>query len=162
MLAVKFFRYRWHCATALKFLIVGGLNFIISYAFYLAIIQIFSYRIAYTFSYLLGIFLAYLLQGSYVFQQKLSFSSAIFYPFFYLFLYFFGFVIFDILIKIYHVNSTWAPWFCLVFTSPVSFLCNYIFFKTEIIFQIISASRRWPLRMKKIIRGEASPSKAMK
>jgi GtrA-like protein len=63
-----------------RFLLVGGLNTLMTYIIYMSLVFCVSYSTAYTITYVLGIFISCYLNSQFVFKKKLRLVVALQYP----------------------------------------------------------------------------------
>ena len=75
-----------------RFVVIGTINTVISYTFYLFLIFFLRYDVAYTIVYVLGIVTAYIMHSKFVFKVKLSFNKFFLYPIVYIIQYFLNIV----------------------------------------------------------------------
>ena len=113
----------------LKFLLVGGVNTVLSYAIYVILILFLVYPAAYTLAYILGIFISYYLNTRFVFKQKVILVKVFQYPLVYLVQYLLGVSLLSVLIEIFSLNKFIAPALVVVFTIPVTFFLSRFIIK---------------------------------
>ena len=108
---------------ALRFIAFGGLNTLVTYALYCAIVTFISPQIAYAIVFLLGIGLAFVLNSKYVFGARLRVGSAAIYPLVYV-------VQYGATALLIHVLGAMGPGprtslaVALVIVTPLSFALN--------------------------------------
>lgn len=103
------------------FLVVGGLNSLLTYAFYVLLLFFFKYSIAYTLSYISGIFISYYLNSEFVFREKPRLSKAMQYPVVYLGQYLAGIILLYLIIELAHISSLIAPILVVALTFPLTY-----------------------------------------
>ena len=72
------------------FLVIGGINTLLNYAFYLACLLFFTYTVSFTISYVTGLVMAYCLNSLLVFKERMRMSSFLRYPIVYVVQYLIG------------------------------------------------------------------------
>jgi putative flippase GtrA len=111
-------------SETVRFLITGGVNTLLTYLIYLALIAITDYRTAFTSSFIAGIFIAYSLNALFVFKTALSLRKMIQYPLIYAFQYGTGLLLLGILIENFGVDKRFAPLINLILLTPITFMLN--------------------------------------
>ncbi|MDQ0917606.1 GtrA family protein [Paenibacillus sp. V4I5] len=109
----------------LKFLIIGALNFLLTYIIYLLMLMHFDYLISYGFAYLLGIIFSYFMNTYYVFSEKVSIKKAMSFPFIYIVQFLISEGVLYFLVE--HINNkiiSFAPIIVIIFTIPITFLLS--------------------------------------
>jgi putative flippase GtrA len=104
-----------------RFLLVGGVNTVATYAVYLALLPLTGYAIAYTVSYVAGVFFAYYLSARFVFRRPLQWRHAVQYPLVYVLQYGLGITLTTVLIEGFHLNAEYVPLLVVVITLPFTF-----------------------------------------
>ena len=112
-----------------RFLLVGGLNTLISYSLYLLFLGVLPYLAAFTLSYIMSIFTSYVLQAKFVFKSKIRLSAAIQFPLLYITLYFITAGLLYICVKFLSIDVILAPLLVLVITVPISFILSRLIIK---------------------------------
>lgn len=116
--------------TALRFMISGGLNTLVTWLIYLMLLNHSGYKVSYTTAYVIGIFLGFLFNRFFVFRIDSGVISAILFPFVYLVQYLLGLLIVWVWVDLIGMQATLAPIASTILTIPVTFiLSRYIFNK---------------------------------
>jgi putative flippase GtrA len=108
---------------ALRFIAFGGLNTVVTYALYCAIVTFISPQVAYAIVFLLGIGLAFVLNSRFVFGTRLHLGSAAIYPLVYVVQYGANALLIDAFIALGCGPRT-ALAVSLVIVTPLSFALN--------------------------------------
>lgn len=111
-----------------KFLLSGGINFVLTYLIYLGALLMFSYRISYSIAYLSGIIFSYFINKLFVFQAKYTKKQLILYPLIYLFQYLLGLVLGTVWVEIFLLNEKWLPIFTTIICIPPTFILMKLLF----------------------------------
>lgn len=115
---------RYFNSDKMRFLLAGGINTILSYAFYVFFLLFFHYAIAYTISCILSIVISYLLNTKFVFRSHYSWSRFFAFPLVYLVQYFVGLVLLHLVIEFLHVRPLLAPIVVVAITWPITYLLS--------------------------------------
>ncbi len=107
-----------------RFVMVGGINTILSYAIYLLLLSIASYITAYSISFVVGIVSGYALNTLLVFKQPWSLKKLFQYPLVYLAQYLVGIVLLSILVDYLNINERLAPLIIVVLLLPLTFVLS--------------------------------------
>ena len=107
-----------------RFVLVGLVNLVLTYALYLALGLFFPYAAAYTISYACGILISYLLNARFVFKSPIRISKAAQYPIVYLAQYLLGLALLYLLVELAHVSSRIAPLVIPALTVPATYLLS--------------------------------------
>jgi putative flippase GtrA len=107
-----------------RFVIVGGVNTVVTYLIYVGLVRFLAYPVAYTATTALGILLSYYLNARFVFRQRLRWSAAVQYPTVYLFQYFLGLGLLYVLVEFFRFSKFVAPLAIVVITAPFTFLLS--------------------------------------
>jgi putative flippase GtrA len=109
------------------FLIIGGINTVLNYCFYLLCLLVFSYTVSFTISYVTGLLVGYCLNSLFVFKEPMRLSSFLRYPIVYVVQYLIGISLLYVIVEILHISPLIAPWIIIVVTIPVTFrLSRYV------------------------------------
>jgi len=112
---------------AARFVALGGVNAVVTYLIYLALLRWTGYAIAYTVSYVLGIAISYVMNSMVVFRTRMSVRSAAAFPLVYLFQYLVGLALVAAQIELLAVPAWLAPWIATAVLIPASFfLTRYV------------------------------------
>ena len=118
---------RFFAHAAFRFVLVGAVNTLLSYALYVWLLQHFTYLIAYGISYVAGIGCSIVLHARYVFGARISTRVVLLYPLMYLGQYLLGLAILKISVDIFSVAPEYALAICIVLTiPPVFFISRWI------------------------------------
>lgn len=115
-----------------RFLIAGGINTLVTYLIYLALLNIADYRIAFTLSFIAGIFIAYGLNTLFVFKTPLSLHKMFQYPLLYALQYGGGLLLLAILVDDFGVDKRFAPLINVLLLTPLTFMLNKWFLLRKI------------------------------
>jgi putative flippase GtrA len=113
----------------LKFLASGAFNTAVTYAAYLALLQVLPYRWSYTISYLLGIALAYALYRYVVFGRSGGRYGPLWVVLIYLLQYLIGLGLVSFWVQALEAPPLWAPAFAISVSVPLSYAMNRWVFK---------------------------------
>lgn len=111
-----------------RFLMSGGVNTILTYALYLALIQALPYKLSYSISFIVGIILAYCLSRFFVFRVKSNLSTITLFPLIYLLQYLLGLAVVSFWGDVLHFHKAIAPLAAIVVTIPITFLLSRLLF----------------------------------
>jgi len=115
----------------LRFLIVGGLNFLLTLAVYEAVLLVIDYRLAYLISILFGIVFTVIMNIKTVFRTHLSLRSVTSYGVYYILYSGFSLGLLHLVVDSKWVSAVWAPVALQVVLVPFSFLVSRaIIFRT--------------------------------
>lgn len=107
-----------------RFLVSGGVNTLITYVLYLALLQVLPYRLSYTISFVFGIALAYVINHYFVFQVRRHGARGLLFPFVYAVQYLVGLLVVHTWVALLHWHASLAPLAAIVVTLPVTFLLS--------------------------------------
>jgi putative flippase GtrA len=109
---------------ALRFLIAGGANTVLTYFIYLVLLNVMSYPVAFTTSFTMGILIAFILYSAFVFRTPLAWSKLLQYPILYALQYFAGLALLVILVEYMGLDKRIAPVINIIVLTPVTFILN--------------------------------------
>lgn len=109
-------------ASALRFLVAGGANTVLTYLIYLGLLTIVPYAVAYSVSFVLGIGISYLLNVFWVFRSKPSVRSALGVPLIYAGQYLLGLCLLALLVEVLHVDRRLAPLIVIAVSVPITYV----------------------------------------
>ena len=121
-------RNRLARSSFFRFLVSGGVNTIVTYAIYLALVETAGYGIAYTTSYVCGIVLAFLINRVFVFKEHQGWRSMILFPFVYLAQYLASLFILWIWIERLQQSEATGPILAIIITVPLTFILSKLVF----------------------------------
>jgi putative flippase GtrA len=107
-----------------KFIASGAFNSLITYAVYLALVPLLSYRWSYTVAYAMGILLAYLLYRYFVFGNSGGRYGLFWVVLIYLGQYLLGLALVSLWVELLRAPVLWAPAFSIAILIPVSYALN--------------------------------------
>jgi putative flippase GtrA len=107
-----------------RFVISGGLNTLLTYAVYLALLQLLPYRISYTISYLCGIVIAYALNRYFVFRGHRGAWSIAALPLIYLAQFLLGLFVIWVCVEKLGVSDIVAPLVVIMISVPFTYLLS--------------------------------------
>jgi putative flippase GtrA len=111
-----------------RFIISGGLNTALTYAIYLALLQVLSYHISYTVAYLSGIALAYALNRYFVFEGHRGLWSIAALPLIYLAQYLLGLFLIWVSVEKLGVSDVVAPLLVIMISVPFTYFLSRLAF----------------------------------
>lgn len=114
--------------SLLRYLVVGGVNTAVTYAGYLALLQVVPYAVAYTIAFVLGIGIAYLMQARFVFDAAASWQTFFAFPLVYAVQYGVGLVALRVLVESGLMSREFALFAVLVVTVPIGFALSRALF----------------------------------
>ena len=109
-------------ASALRFVISGGLNTLASWGVYALLLEVLPYWVSYTIAYAFGIALAYLLYRTYVFGRKGRPFSPLWVVLIYLLQYLLGMGLVNVWVQVLEQPALWAPLFSVLISLPLTYL----------------------------------------
>ena len=112
----------------MRFILVGGLNTVITMALFYVLSPLLGYALAYTLVYLFGISIAYFLNAHFVFKVSRNWKSAAIYPIIYLIIYLYGLVILALMVDYFGLDAMLALTFVIVSSVPINFLMSRLLF----------------------------------
>jgi putative flippase GtrA len=112
----------------LRYIVVGVVNTVVTYAAYLALLRALPYAWAYTVAFVLGIGLAYLLQSRYVFGAPASWRTFFAFPLVYVVQYVVGVVALRLLVETGLMTRELALFAVLLVTVPIGFALSRALF----------------------------------
>lgn len=107
-----------------RFLLVGGLNTVLTQLLYMAMLPFISYPVSYTVSYVAGIFLGYYLNSRIVFKQPLCWKKALQFPLVYVVQYVLSMGLLYVLVEWLGIHKVVAPLPIIAVIVPVTFLMS--------------------------------------
>ncbi|MEB1794586.1 GtrA family protein [Xanthomonas campestris pv. campestris] len=115
-------------SSFVRFLISGGINTVATYAVYIALLQVTSYKVAYTVAYVFGIFIAFFINRLFVFQTHRGWRSLVLFPFVYLAQYLVSLTVVFAWVEHLGFSVTLAPLMAILVTVPLTFLLSSLVF----------------------------------
>jgi putative flippase GtrA len=112
-----------------RFILIGGINTVLTYFIYVFFLFFVAYSAAYTLSYFSGIFISYYLNSRFVFKEKLSLKKAFQYPVVYFVQYLLGLLLLHFLVRFLNISELIAPLFIVIITIPVTYLLSRFIIK---------------------------------
>lgn len=109
---------------ALRFLIAGGVNTVLTYLLYLALLNVVTYPLAFTLSFLMGIAFAFVIYSLFVFKTPFTWRKVIQYPMLYAIQYGGGLVLLAVLVEYIGFDERIAPIINVVLLTPITFGLN--------------------------------------
>ncbi|MHA6197613.1 GtrA family protein [Pseudomonas wadenswilerensis] len=113
---------------AIRFLLSGGFNTAVTYALYLALLDVLPYRASYTIAFVSGIVLAYVLNRTFVFRSHRGLQSVLWMPLMYLLQYLAGLFIVWIWVEKLGWQAGLAPLAAILITLPLNFAISRLAF----------------------------------
>lgn len=109
-----------------RFLAVGGANFVVTYAVYLLALLVVEYRIAFTISFVAGLLFTSVLTIRHTFTTHLTVLRVAIYGAYYLLYFFVNIRFIELLVEDYAIDAKWAPLMSLVVLTPIHFLLSKV------------------------------------
>ena len=109
---------------ALRFLVAGGINTIVAYATYLALLHWMRYEVAYAIGYTVGIIVSYVLNALFVFRQPMHARSATCFPLVYVAQFVAGLLLLRIAVEGLGIPRWLALAASIAVTMPMTFLLS--------------------------------------
>ncbi len=109
---------------ALRFLIAGAVNTVVTYAIYLALLSLLDYTLAYTFAYVIGIVISYLMSTAFVFRVTRTAANMATFPLVYLVQYLLGALVLNLAVRWMGIPDRFALIASIVVTIPVTFFLS--------------------------------------
>lgn len=117
-------RQRLVATEFLRFLLVGGVNTLVTYGVYLVLLHWLRYEFAYAAGYALGISTAYALSALFVFRQPLRTRSALRFPLVYVVQFLASLGVLRVAVEIFAVPQWLAFAVSVVLTLPITFVLS--------------------------------------
>jgi putative flippase GtrA len=114
---------------ALRFIVIGAINTVATYALYLVLLPQAGYKLAYTAAYVVGIVFAYLLNTRFVFRVRRTLASFTLFPLVYLVQYALGIATLYVAVTLFNVPERFALIASIVVTIPITFLLSRLVLK---------------------------------
>lgn len=115
----------------LRFLVVGGVNTVMTYLLYLWLLTLLDYRLAYSVSFVFGIGLALTMQARFVFKTKVTPRTALMYSLIYGVQYIVGLAIVTFSVQYLMVPKQFALAISVVLCVPLMFFLTRSVLKTD-------------------------------
>ncbi len=113
----------------IRFVISGGVNTLLTYGLYVALLLVMPYQAAYALSYVAGIALAYALNTRFVFQEKAQLKTAAQYPLVYLVQYVTSALFLYVLVDLLRLNESLSYFAVIAATVPITYWLSRVIFK---------------------------------
>lgn len=107
-----------------RFLAVGGSNFFVTYAVYLAALLVLDYDMAFSISFIAGLVFTSVLTIRHTFAAQLTMARVAVYGAYYLLYFAANLRLIEILVEGYGVDAKWGPLLSLTVLTPVHFLLS--------------------------------------
>jgi putative flippase GtrA len=114
-----------------KFLLSGAGNTLITYLLYLALLNVWSYRISYTITFCVGIIISYAFNRFFVFKAQGGWHTFLFFPLIYIFQYIAGFALVILWVEFFRGSVFFAPVAAVAITIPMTFILTRQVFKEK-------------------------------
>lgn len=111
-----------------RFILIGGLNTLITMALFYFLSPLLGYLPAYTVVYLFGILFAYLLNTGFVFEVSKNWKSAALYPLIYLLMYLYGVAMMILIVDHLALNEMLALALVVLSSVPINFVLTRWYF----------------------------------
>lgn len=112
-----------------KYLVVGGINTLVTYALYLLCLFVMSPVKSYSLTFCIGVLLSYLMNSTFVFDSSIACYKAMLFVVVYVFQYLVGVYSLHLLIHKLSIPSYLAPLFSVALTVPLGFLLVRLIFR---------------------------------
>ncbi|MGH8032289.1 MAG: GtrA family protein [Luteimonas sp.] len=109
-------------ATALRFLLGGGVNTLATLALYWLLLRLISPQAAYAISFVAGLGLSYALNTGFVFDAVRTWRNVLAFPLIYLCGYLAGALMLDVAVRRWHVDPYLAPLLSIAVSLPLTFV----------------------------------------
>lgn len=109
---------------ALRFLIAGGMNTVLTYLIYLSLLNVVNYLLAFTLSFIVGIVIAFVIYSFFVFKTPFVWSKMLQYPILYALQYGGGLVLLAILVEYIGLDKRISPIINVTLLTPITFGLN--------------------------------------
>lgn len=119
-------------SRGLRFLLAGGLNTVLTYLLYLALLPVAGYQLGYAIAFVSGIALNYVLGRVFVFKAHQGYRSALMLPLVYLLQYAVGAGIVRLWVGYLGQNPKLAPAISILVTLPLTYLLSKFAFMGKI------------------------------
>lgn len=116
---------------AIRFLLAGGANTVVTYLIYLLLLHVLPYRVAYSATFVLGIVLGYTLNTRYVFRATWQWKRLAAYPLVYVVQYLLGVLLLTMLVERGLANEQVAPLVVVVLSLPIVFITSRLIIKAR-------------------------------
>jgi putative flippase GtrA len=107
-----------------RFVIMGGVNTVVTYLIYVALLSIMAYPLAYSVTFALGVILSYLLNARFVFRKRFSLVAALQYPVVYVAQYVMGLGLLYLLVEVFHLSKVVAPILIVFVSVPITYVAS--------------------------------------
>jgi len=107
-----------------RFVVFGGVNTLVTYGLYLALLPLLPYQASYTVAYLAGILIAYLFNRKFVFSSHRGLRSAVLLPFVYLAQYLVSLLVLWLWIDKGGLRPALGPLIAIAITVPMTYLLS--------------------------------------
>lgn len=114
-----------------RFVVVGVINTVASYAIYFALLQVMPYLVAYTIAYIAGVAISYGLSTRFVFRVPRRLSTALRFPLVYVAQYAIGSAVVVVLVEMMNVPASIAALIAIGVSIPPTFLLSRALLKPD-------------------------------
>lgn len=111
-------------SSAVRFIITGGINTIVTYAVFFVLSFALISQISYTISYFLGILLSYVLNTVFVFRSDFSAKKLFQFPMVYLIQYVYGVITLTIITDYFSISPRIAMIFVIITSIPLTYVLS--------------------------------------
>ena len=111
---------------AVRFVVFGGINTVLTYAIYRCILFAAPYGVAYSLAYVIGVLSAYYFNSRYVFRTSMSVKRLLKYPVVYIVQYGLGIGLLYVLVDVSGVSDKIAPLVVIALTVPATFMMSRV------------------------------------
>lgn len=115
-----------------RFIIIGGINTVVTYLIYILLLVVFTYKCAYSLSYISGVLISYTLNTVFVFKECWSWSKLFKFPIVYFVQYVFGLLLLTILVDNLNVNVKLAPVINVIIFIPITYILTKMIIKSGV------------------------------
>ena len=113
-----------HRHEFIRFVLVGGINTLVTYLIYVSLLFVLTYPVAYSVTFVLGVFISYFLNARLVFRQRLSLVVALQYPVVYLAQYLLGLTLLYVLVEWGRMSEYVAPVLIVFVSVPITYILS--------------------------------------
>ena len=113
------------------FVIIGGINTLVTGAVFIAISEVIEYELAYALTYVLGIALSYWMNSRWVFRVPMTWKKLVQFPLVYLAQWACGAVLLYVFVEGAGIHKNYAAFLIPVVTVPITFVISRVILKTK-------------------------------
>lgn len=111
-------------ASFKRFLVVGTVNFLITYTTFLLFLLFFHYQLALVLNYILGFFIQYFSNQIFVFQENISIKKMIKYPISLIVTYILNTLLISLFVEVFQFSPAVSQFLIVLILVPISYTIN--------------------------------------